>query len=157
MMKLPEYCLTGILAAVLAAGCSTIGGKNAAEKEKNQISAITELDLQSAVSAGRKMGDDLLESFKSKDFALASGIPIGDEKKRLTREKFDARVKSLEKAGGIAGYTYLGDLAYGAYRRLLWKVEFKGVENTPAADMLFEVLVVRINGQYRLAGFGFRP
>lgn len=157
MMKLPEYCLTGILAAVLAAGCSTTGDKKAAAKEKNQITAITDLDLQSAVSAGVKMGDNLLYAFKQNKFELASGIPLGDEKKRLTREKFDARVKGLEKAGGIADYTYLGDLAYGAYRRLLWKVEFKGVGNAPVADMLFEVLVVRINGQYRVAGFGFRP
>ena len=157
MMKLPEYCLTGILAAVLAAGCSTTGDKSVPEKDNVQISAITELDLQSAVSAGVKMGDNLLYAFKQKKFDLAAGIPVGDEKKRLTQEKFDSLVKKLDKAGGIADYTYLGDLAFGAYRRLLWKVEFKGVEKAPAADMLFEVLVIRVNGQYRVAGFGFRP
>lgn len=156
-MKLPEYCLTGILAALLAAGCSTTGDKTAPEKEKIQISAITELDLQSAVSAGRKMGEGLLYAFKHNDFALTSGIPVGDDKKHLTREKFDKIIKNLEKAGGIAEYTYLGDLAFGSYRRLLWKVEFKGVEKAPRSDMLFEVLVIRANGQYRVAGFGFRP
>ena len=75
----------------------------------------------------------------------------------LTQEKFDKLVQNLDKAGGIAAYSYLGDLAFGAYRRLLWKVEFKGVEKSPATDMLFEVLIIRANGQYRIAGFGFRP
>ena len=157
-MKLPEYCLTGILAAaLLGAGCSSTGDKANAGEKKIEIAAITELDLQSAVSEGRKMGDTLLDAFKKKDFALAAGLPVGDEKKRLTREKFDKLVQNLDKAGGIAAYSYLGDLAFGSYRRLLWKVEFKGVEKSPATDMLFEVLIIRANGQYRIAGFGFRP
>ena len=157
-MKLPEYCLTGILAAaLLAAGCSSTGSKEAAGEAKMEIASITELDLQSAVSEGRKMGDTLLDALKKKDFAQAAGLPVGDEKKRLTKEKFDKIIQNLDKAGGIANYTYLGDLAFGAYRRLLWKVEFKGVEKAPATDMLFEVLIIRANGQYRIAGFGFRP
>ena len=66
-MKLPEYCLTGFLAAaLLAAGCSSTGDKANAGEKKIEIAAITELDLQSAVSEGRKMGDTLLDAFKKK-------------------------------------------------------------------------------------------
>lgn len=158
-MKLPEYyCLiVGMAAALLANGCSSTADPKTEEK-KPELTAITAVDLHNAVKAGTQMGDTLLKALKTKNYALIATVPVGDEKAKLTEAKFNSLVKNLDKAGGIADSSYLGDLAYGNYRRLLWKVCFKGIKGkAQQPDMLFDVVVIRLNGQYRVAGFGFRP
>ncbi|MBR2356739.1 MAG: hypothetical protein IKA65_01760 [Lentisphaeria bacterium] len=155
-MKFSKYYVLAAALAVCCAGCSsTVDKQSAAEKSK--IAEITGLEVQSAVAEGRNMGEALLAAIKSKDFARTANIPVGDEKNRLTQDKFNKILKNLEKAGGISQTAYLGDLALGAYRRLLWKVSFNGAEKAPANDMIFEIVIVKFNNQYRIAGFGFRP
>lgn len=155
-MKFSKYYIAAAAGlAVTLSGCSSTGDKLPAAE--NEIAAITALDADKAAQAGRVMGEALLEAFKSKDFSKTASIPVGDEKNRLTQEKFTKMLGNLDKAGGIATTGYLGDLALGNFRRLLWKVSFNASGKTPVADMIFEIVVVKFKDQYRVAGFGFRP
>ena len=157
-MKFSKYCIAAAAGlSVMLSGCSSTGDKQPVPEKKSEIVAITALDADKAAQAGRIMGEALLEAFKSKDFSKTAAVPVGDEKNRLTQEKFTKLLGNLDKAGGIAATGYLGDLAFGNFRRLLWKVSFNTKEKAPAADMIFEIVVVNFKDQYRVAGFGFRP
>ena len=158
-----------VLAAglLLIPGCHTSAGQGTASSKKLpggrvEPDLITLMEAPQAVAAGRQLGDKLLTALQKKDFAMAAALPIGDKKNTLTQERFENLCAKLQQQGGIASFAWLGELKLGAYRRLLWKVEMKPQVNAAAAqnnqsDVLFELVIAKLNNSYRAVGFGFRP
>ena len=159
----------GILAAVLLMlpGCRTPEGQGSANNENPQagrvdLGLITIMEAPRAAAAGRLLGDKLLTALQQGNFAMVAGLPIGDKKNTLTQERFDKLCSKLKQQGNIASFVWLGDLKLGAYRRLLWKVEMNPQTSASSgqdgnSDVLFELVIAKLNNSYRVVGFGFRP
>ena len=152
------------MAAALIIGC-TVGCRsalNSADEKKSEQPRITEIEVNEFAKVavqGRQIGDKLLQALQTGQFELVNDLAIGNDKNKFTRDRFDNLLKNLQKGGGIKEFAYLGDLNMKPYRRLLWKVSFNGQQAAKDAggDMLFEILIARINGEYRAVAFGFRP
>ena len=159
-MKFSKYCLPAVvLAALVAAGCSTTAGGKA-EEPKPQIDEIAPIQLGVVIAKGKDLGDKLLRAYQTNDYKAAEALNIGDDKNKFSQARFDRLVKIFNQFGGITQYSYMGDLNMKPARRLFWKVSFKGSEKVPAAadkDMLFEVHIAMLNGQCRIVGLGLLP
>ena len=156
-MKFSKYCLLPAAAVLIAAsGCSTVKEPEQAP----QISEIAPIQLNAVIAQGRKAGETLLKSYQLNDYKAAEKINIGDGKNKFSQERFDRLVKVFSQQGGIAAYSYMGDMNMKPVRRLFWRISFKGSEKYPAAadrDMLFEVRIAMLNGECRIVGFGLLP
>ncbi|MBO5923027.1 MAG: hypothetical protein J6Q81_00805 [Lentisphaeria bacterium] len=156
-MKFSKYSLSLAAAVMVAAsGCTSTK-----EQEKApQIGEIAPIQLNAVIAQGRTLGEALLKAYQLNDYKAAEKINIGDGKNKFTQERFDRLVKVFNQMGGIAGYSYMGDMNMKPVRRLFWRVSFKGSEKAPAAagrDMLFEVRIAILNGDCRIVGFGLLP
>lgn len=159
--------LTVVAAALLAAGCASTGGD-----EGQKALRLTEIEhsaAESVTALGRESGGRLLKALQSGNYAATVGLPVGDEKDKLTQERFNLVVEKVIKAnGGIQSFSYLTDLNTPPYKLLLWKVTFapkatgdkpeppRVAVPEPGADMLFELWMGRLDGKYRIVGFRFR-
>ena len=156
-MKKMLFCISAVLIVCGFAGCRS-GAVGDSQKDQPRIAEIKADEIAKVELQGRRTGDELLKALQTGNFALTSTLAVGDGKNKLTEERFGKLLKNLQKIGGIKGFEYLGALIMKPYRRLLWKVSFKGKAPAAAeADMLFELLIGHVNGEYRTVGFGFRP
>ena len=152
--------LTAAVCMLFFAGCAT--AEQTAENAENKVAVGTIADVYTAAAdmQGKIIGDTLLEALKTQKFELADSLKIGDSKNQLTREKFTSLCERIGKQGGVADYAYLGSLNMKPYRRLMWKVVLGAKtpgENPGGIDIVFEVVVGKIDNEIRAVGFGFRP
>ncbi|MBE6367242.1 MAG: hypothetical protein E7052_04960 [Lentisphaerae bacterium] len=159
--KLPCLLIGAALIAGFNGGCSTAAEtqKNRAEQapDKNSIGVISAMEAMSASAFGRDLGDKLLAALQKNDFAAVQSLPLGVGHSEFSKEKFEQLCKKLRSQNGIAKFAYLTDLKLGRYRRLLWKVELNAASAENSADVIFELIVAKVQNRYRVAGFGFRP
>ena len=161
-----------LTALLLTAGCASWGASAEAENARTRIAEIEPEAHEEVNALGRSAGDRLLKAFQTNDFALTAGIPVGDEKNTLTQRRFDEVVAKVIRAnGGIQACEYLTELNTPPYKMLLWKVTFAPQKNTAkdaasdaddsaataaGLDMLFELWMGKLDGQYRVVGFRFK-
>ena len=140
----------------LSCGCSSFGAGSQANTAVNDFS---DKDLPEVIVSGRKIGDTLLEALQKNDYSLAEKLPLGDDKQKFSKEKFDRLYKNIQKQGGIAKFSYLGDMNMKPYHRLLWKISFTDQPGKAGngVDVMFELIMVKFNGVNRAAGFALRP
>lgn len=160
----------GMAAILLGAGCAS---PSSGEKEETKPPRLTEIETsaaESVVTMGREAGAKLLKALQNGDFAATAGLPVGDAKDKLTPERFNAVVEKVVKAnGGIQSFAYLTDLNTPPYKLLLWKVTFApkkteaekkeeagSVAPETGADMLFELWMGKLDGEYKIVGFRFK-
>ncbi len=159
-MKKSLY-LTLVCAAAAMAFCGCSSTKSSEESPATAIAFgdVNADNRTQVVADGRVIGDKVLQALQTNDFSLVADVPIGDEQNKFTQERFDALVKKLQAQGGIASYSYLGDLSMQTCQRLLWKVTFKksaAKPDSPDMDVLFElIMMIEVNGSSRAAAFGF--
>lgn len=172
-MKSSSFVALGLLASLFVFGSGCVSGGSDAPK----LGAIAAEEGAAAVLIGREAGDKLLEAFQKNDFTLVKDLPFGDEKNTLTEERFQQVVEKMIRAnGGLRHYVYLADFNRPPYKMLLWKATFTPaakaaadapdkapaaaaeVPETPAAgvDVLFELVMGKLNGQPRVVGFRFK-
>ena len=153
-MKRFFQCAAAAALLVLLGACSMFeADKTAAVK----IDAIEVNDREAAISEGHNIGKTLMEAVKNNDFAAVETLPIGDGKVKYPKEKFDNLVKLVQARGGIASYSYLGEMNMKHYIRLFWKVTFAGTADKKGSDidMFFELNIVKLDGVNRVSAFGF--
>ena len=104
------------------------------------------------------VGADELSALQKNDYSRVQSLLIGDGKNAFPREKFDNMCADVKAYGGIAAFSYLGDMRMRPYHRLLWKVSFNDIPGKRGAgsDAMFEVVMINVNGAYRAVGFSFR-
>ena len=156
-MKNHFFCALGCAAALLAAGCASTSAEQSSQAQVS-VKAIQSEDVAGVVISGKNVGDTILTALQKNDFSMAQKLPIGDGKNTFTQKKFNALYAKVKEQGGIDSFSYLGDLNMRPYHRLLWKVSFKDQPGKAGAgvDVLFEVVMVKLNGADRAAGFSFR-
>ncbi len=166
MVQMRYFALAGaVLSMVLAGvGCRSDGAseKTAAAPQLGEIDHAAAAEV---VQIGRESGDRLLKALQTGDFGMTKDLPVGNAQDPLTQARFDEVVSKVIKVnGGIASFEYLSDLNVAPYRLLIWKVNFKNkpsvssVESQPEPgnDMLFELWMGKLDGQYRIVGFRFK-
>ena len=157
-MKNSFCCVLSVgVVALLATGCASTS-ENSERNQPVAPMAIQSADLPQVIAVGKNIGNALLTALQKNDYSQVRDLPVGDGKTRFTEEKFKELYKRVQQQGGIAAFTYLGDLQMKPYHRLLWKVSFKDLPKHPGAgvDVLFEVVMINLNGANRAAGFSFR-
>ena len=155
-MKKINICAARLLCGVVFSGCSSIKADPADADSKQQISSFDEQELAVTIRQGKELGAQLLTALKNKDYQQTVGLPIGDAKNQLTKERFDKLVEKLQTNGGIHEFAYLGDVNMKPYRRLLWKVSFDPQGKAAGLDMIFEMVIAKLDGKFKAVGFGFR-
>ncbi|MBE6380631.1 MAG: hypothetical protein E7047_06850 [Lentisphaerae bacterium] len=159
-MKLGFYSISCCAAALLLAGCqSTNQAQNSSMEAAPSVGQISSNDVDVVRAVGSNIGDRILTALQNNDYSLVKDLPIGDGKNVFTQEKFDQLYQKVQDQGGIVSFAYLGDLNMRPYHRMLWKVSFKDkpeLKDGAGVDVLFEVVMVKLNDSYRAAGFAFR-
>lgn len=159
-MKRSFYCISCCAAILAFAGChSTSDEKVSSTQAAPSIGQISNDDITVVRAVGNNVGERILTALQKNDYSLVKDLPVGDGKVVFTQEKFDELYKKVQSQGGIGSFTYLGDLNMRPYHRMLWKVSFNddpAKQNGNGVDVLFEVVMVKLNDSYRAAGFAFR-
>ena len=159
MKKSVYLTLICAASAMFFCGCSSTNSSEEPPASAAVLGDINAANRAQVISDGKVIGDKVLRALQSGNYSLIADEPIGDGQNVFTQERFDELIKKLQEQGGIASYSFLGDLSMQPYQRLLWKVTFKkSVEkpDTPDMDVLFELIMAEINGSFRAAAFGFR-
>ena len=154
-MKIAVLVLS-VVCLILSCGCNS---GSLGLQAKAAINNFSDQELPEVIASGKLIGDTLLEALQKNDYTLAENLALGDDKQKFSKEKFDRLHKNMQKHGGIVRFSYLGDMNMKPYHRLLWKISFADLPGKPGngVDVMFELIMVKINGVNRAAGFALRP
>ena len=79
--------------------------------------------------------------------------------KELDENGFKESCRKVEKEfGKITGYSYLCSLKFPMMQNLVWRVDFQNEDqkgNTSEYQLLFQVILGKIDGKYKILGMGF--
>lgn len=153
-MKSVKYGFLSLMCCALLCGCATTAENK--DNAKAAVSAFDAKELAAIVEQGKTLGNTLLTALKNKNYDQTKSLPIGDSRNQLTRERFDKLVEKLQSNGGIEEFAYLGDINMKPYRRLLWRVSFDPKGKAAGLDMVFEIVIAKLDGKFKAVGFGFR-
>ncbi len=113
---------------------------------------------------GKQYGQDLLKGIKEKNYPLFIEHLSAEIKDKFSEDKFEKLCEQhTQQLGKQNEATYLGVLRHGPLvRAYIWKVEFEKnpPANQPGAqavvyDKMFTVMIVKVDDNYQVLGFGF--
>lgn len=154
-MKIRKYLLSLSLLLLFVAGCRTAA-------PVREIPVADDGSFRVLVAKNAKeiaLGDELLKSIQTRDFALFSRLAPPDMMKTMNEQGFNAAYDALEKQfGQIAGYRFLAELMTPNVKNMIWLVSFdrKGSEGQMIRqEIIFRLITGTVDGQVNIISFGF--
>ena len=137
-----------VLAVLLFSGCASV------------MSVEEQSELQRSMAKEQKMGEDMLEAFRKRDFdAYTRYIPAGG-KQVYGKTEFEKEQREIaSRMGKIESYRFLTRLEMEPVHQLVWAVRFKSfnLKGEPVfREALYCIVVGEVDESRRVFLFGFK-